>query len=289
MPRANRDHTEPPRALAGISRAGIRTLHLAEPAPLPPPAPPRHANYFREHPFMQIVIAGQLQILHACGGQLRSDLLKPGDAFFNLSGGWDQRCQYGRRKLLTIWFRDNRIGVEMSYRLAETPPEKARYYARHIISPPPGSGLAAVCAALTACAGNPHEGAQARLLFQPLAGLLLAALAAERPQRTDKAEKKWLLVMQYLAGNSGREINRTEVAREFELSPDYLGRLCQRQTGVNFVEFLRRLRMEKARRILAGTPGITVKQLARECGFAEAGYFIKVYRKHFGHTPKCGG
>lgn len=55
----------------------------------------------------------------------------------------------------------------------------------------------------------------------------------------------------------------------------------QRETGDTLIDFLNRLRVEKARSLLrSGNPSVT--EIAHECGFSSSQYFAKVFREFTG-------
>ena len=45
-------------------------------------------------------------------------------------------------------------------------------------------------------------------------------------------------------------------------------------------------RIEKAKRLIESSNGITVKNLARECGYLNEFHFIRIFKKTVGMTPK---
>ena len=54
--------------------------------------------------------------------------------------------------------------------------------------------------------------------------------------------------------------------------------------GVNFRSYLRTLRLEKAKRLLAETD-LTVQEIAEQVGFASQSYFIHVFKSAGDGTP----
>lgn len=75
-----------------------------------------------------------------------------------------------------------------------------------------------------------------------------------------------------------------DVARAFELSPSYIARLYKKQTGASVSEYITKSRLERAKRALADSAE-SVASIAAECGFADAQYFYKVFKKTVGMTP----
>jgi len=77
------------------------------------------------------------------------------------------------------------------------------------------------------------------------------------------------------------------LARELRLTPQHVSRLVNGGIGCSFNDYLNRLRVEEACRILAGPDGPTRKigSLAYDCGFASPSVFYAAFRKFTGRTP----
>lgn len=84
------------------------------------------------------------------------------------------------------------------------------------------------------------------------------------------------------------ELNLTQVSRKFNYSPKYASAAFMRLVKCPFSEYIRGLRMEHARRLLA--QGMSnVREIASSCGYGDPLYFSKVFKKHFGVSPKRYG
>lgn len=88
----------------------------------------------------------------------------------------------------------------------------------------------------------------------------------------------------YINQHFREPVSLEDVAREVHLSPFYLSRLFKEKEGVNFVDYLTRLRLEEAKKLLAQTND-TVAAIAEQVGYAEANYFSRIFRRHFGMSP----
>lgn len=77
------------------------------------------------------------------------------------------------------------------------------------------------------------------------------------------------------------------LAQRVHLSPQHVSRLINSGVGSSFNDYLNRLRVQEACRILAGPdgPGRKVGALAFECGFGSASVFYAAFRKFTGVTP----
>jgi AraC-like DNA-binding protein len=77
------------------------------------------------------------------------------------------------------------------------------------------------------------------------------------------------------------------LARRLRLSPQHVSRLVNAGVGCSFNDYVNRLRVEEACRILAGPDGTTRKigALAYDCGFGSPSVFYAAFRKFTGRTP----
>ena len=94
-------------------------------------------------------------------------------------------------------------------------------------------------------------------------------------------------VMGYLQGNYQNEaLDLSQVAEEFELSPNYLSNLLRKETGGGFVEALNYLRIEAAKEMLKGSREIKIYEVAEACGYKSQHYFSRIFKRMTGLTPK---
>lgn len=74
-----------------------------------------------------------------------------------------------------------------------------------------------------------------------------------------------------------------DLSRSVNISPFYLCRLFREELGVNFTDYLTKLRMEKAVSLLA--QGLTVKECCFAVGYNDPNYFSRIFRKFYTMTP----
>jgi ribose transport system substrate-binding protein len=74
------------------------------------------------------------------------------------------------------------------------------------------------------------------------------------------------------------------IAERFGLSAAYLGKLFRERTGNSWSRYLNELRIRKAKVLLAAGEQ-RPRELARAVGYADAGYFLAVFRKLTGTSP----
>ncbi|WP_165452600.1 helix-turn-helix transcriptional regulator [Paenibacillus thalictri] len=79
------------------------------------------------------------------------------------------------------------------------------------------------------------------------------------------------------------ELSLYLVAEKMYLSYSYLSRTFKETTGVSFSDFVLRLRMERAKALLA--KGSKVYDVAEQVGYKHVNYFSKLFQKYWGIKP----
>jgi transcriptional regulator GlxA family with amidase domain len=69
------------------------------------------------------------------------------------------------------------------------------------------------------------------------------------------------------------------------VSQRQLERLCKRYLGATPAQYYVQLRLERARRMLRQTD-MSIAEVAIACGFVSLSHFAKVYRRHYGLSPR---
>ena len=87
----------------------------------------------------------------------------------------------------------------------------------------------------------------------------------------------------YMESHYESEVTLGGISREVNLSPYYFSHFYKEETGVNFIDKLIRIRIEKAKHILASTDA-SVKDATKQVGYADPNYFSKLFKKIVGVT-----
>ncbi len=83
----------------------------------------------------------------------------------------------------------------------------------------------------------------------------------------------------------GDSFRLADAARAGGFSPHYLSRLFKQREHVTFERYVQRLRVERAKQLLARTK-LDLGTVGRLCGFASTSYFHRVFRQIAGATPR---
>ncbi|MDN0076486.1 helix-turn-helix transcriptional regulator [Crenobacter sp. SG2303] len=75
------------------------------------------------------------------------------------------------------------------------------------------------------------------------------------------------------------------LATQLGCTADYLSHLFRQHGGEALAGYINRQRMERAAHLLCETR-LAIKEVAWSCGFDAPSYFIRIFRSHYGMTPK---
>jgi len=84
----------------------------------------------------------------------------------------------------------------------------------------------------------------------------------------------------------GEKISLTDVGLSVHVSPNYLSEKFKQVTGVNFVEYVTRIRTEKARDLLQNSTR-RISEIAFAVGFQSLSQFNRSFRKLSGKWPRA--
>lgn len=80
------------------------------------------------------------------------------------------------------------------------------------------------------------------------------------------------------------DLSLGRVCEELHVSPSYFSLIFKKETQNTFVEFLTKVRLEKAKKLLK-TSDLKNYEIAEKIGFTDPQYFSTVFKKHVGVTP----
>jgi AraC-like DNA-binding protein/ligand-binding sensor protein len=90
---------------------------------------------------------------------------------------------------------------------------------------------------------------------------------------------------EFIEGHSQEELSLPMVARVVNMSATYFSEKFKEATSINFVEFVARTRVEKARHLLI-KPDLRISEIAFEVGFQSLSQFNRAFRQIMGESPR---
>ena len=123
------------------------------------------------------------------------------------------------------------------------------------------------------------------------ASIALAVLRDIHPEKTNLGDlggdiiRRIYDVILYVNAHYAENITAADCAARAFMSPSYFSRCFFRITGKSFKDYLNTVRINHAEKELLSSDK-SVTRIAADCGFNNLSYFISVYKKIKGTTPK---
>ena len=99
----------------------------------------------------------------------------------------------------------------------------------------------------------------------------------KEPPRIKKAKR-------YIHDHLDDDLSLDDVANSVNWSAYYFSRMFKKATGLNFVDYVARVRIDQAKKLLLN-PHLNVSEIAYEVGFQSITHFNRVFRKLTGTSP----
>ncbi len=91
---------------------------------------------------------------------------------------------------------------------------------------------------------------------------------------------------EYISGHFAEDIGAASICARFPISRTALYEFSKRNYGMGIAQRVRQLRIEHAKHLLLTRPEMNITQVAEACGFADYNYFITVFGKLTGTSPR---
>jgi AraC-like DNA-binding protein/ligand-binding sensor protein len=89
---------------------------------------------------------------------------------------------------------------------------------------------------------------------------------------------------QFILEHRGEELSLATVAKTANMSSYYFCKTFKRVTGLNFTDYLARVRIEKAKELLLN-PNARVSEIVFDVGFQSITHFNRIFKRHVGKSP----
>lgn len=91
---------------------------------------------------------------------------------------------------------------------------------------------------------------------------------------------------EYISNHFTDEINIDALCRQFGVGRTALYEFSKQTYGMGISQHIRSLRIDYAKRLLITEPNLNVNQIAEKCGFKDYNYFITVFGRLVGASPR---
>jgi AraC family transcriptional regulator len=233
-------------------------------------------------------LSGPVRVNRTLGGTREGRVIPPGGMFMvpggidfsvGLDGALDTLHVYLRRSVIEEvagdLVRGDPAHVELVPRLGHTDP-----LIRHLVL-----GIRDALGE-----ADPTTATYADYLARAMAARLLRGHSnATRPAppqpNADGLNRRQLArAVDFIEAKLGGSLSLQEIASASGLSPVHFARQFKRTTGTTPHQYVMRVRIERAKRLLAQTD-LAIAQIAYECGFSHQEHLTRIFRRLSGTTP----
>lgn len=92
-------------------------------------------------------------------------------------------------------------------------------------------------------------------------------------------------VVSHIEADLAGELSLHTLSAAHCIHPSYLSSLFRKETGKTLTEYINQRRMDLGAQLLK-TTNLQVQTIAQHCGLSDTNYFSKLFKKHFGMTPR---
>ena len=88
----------------------------------------------------------------------------------------------------------------------------------------------------------------------------------------------------YIEDHFDKDISLDDVSRVVNISPYYFSKVFKEECGLNFIEYLTNIRIDRAKELLESS-NLSIKEICVSCGYTDPNYFSRSFKKNVGVTP----
>ncbi len=117
-----------------------------------------------------------------------------------------------------------------------------------------------------------------------LTEIMKTSLKEEMGDKLSKSEYGLSDILEYLEQNYKQKISLDELSERFYINKFYLTRIFKERYGVSILSYVNSLKITNAKQLLRFSDK-TVEAISFECGFSDANYFSRTFKKLEGVSP----
>ena len=102
--------------------------------------------------------------------------------------------------------------------------------------------------------------------------------------KTPKLRELMKISVNYINSNYENDLSLADIANFIYLSPSYFAKVFKKEMGISPINYLLKVRTDKAREILSSTD-LQIGEVAMLVGFSSHQRFNEIFKKNTGMTP----
>lgn len=257
-------------------RCGITRIHFAENASVPPPA----LAYLVHFPRLTLTLTGNDSVWIERDGRNRTLTLPPGEVLVVPANCWSRPLWTQPTTTINVLFGRGQIGISLVRYTGQNPvpPLATKAAIQDALAEAPQSIMTALLAL------GSHNEAATRPLVDALLRAIATALATPSSEPRGRAHSLHHEICMYVQENPQLDLGRNNIARHFQVSPNHISRLFKTEGQVSFNDYVNYSRINRAKYLLKNHRQ-NLGEIAAACGFSDASYFCRVFKKLTRTTP----
>ncbi|KRF42269.1 helix-turn-helix domain-containing protein [Paenibacillus sp. Soil787] len=92
------------------------------------------------------------------------------------------------------------------------------------------------------------------------------------------------LIFQHINANFRGSVSIQNIAKEFNVNANYVSQLFKKEVGTTFTEYVSKLRIEYACKLIASTD-MSINEIAEKAGYDDYFYFSRIFKRLMGTSP----
>jgi AraC-like DNA-binding protein len=260
-----------------LRHSRIRHVHFGDGSTAPPVL-----AYVTNFPRLSVPLTGCHTMEVARNG--RAETINPvrGHAVFVPDHAWNKPDWSAHVEALTFLFGVKQIGISLVRHKGDTQsPSTALKASVHGGYDVPTHSI---LTSLRVLAADHSKGPLAQLLTESLLHACLRLLKSPQKHHLRKAIRTYESLCLYVQENFQGPITRESVAQHFGLAPNHISRVFRKEGFMRFNDYLNLVRVNRAKFMLQNY-GLTLKEIAFDCGYNDTAYFCRVFKKTCKVTP----
>lgn len=91
------------------------------------------------------------------------------------------------------------------------------------------------------------------------------------------------IIEQYVCNHYAEPITLSDVATKFHMNTGYFCQYFKKNKGINYIQFINQIRIDKAKELLLQT-SLSTEQISEQVGIVNVNYFFRLFKKNTGMT-----
>lgn len=221
---------------------------------------------------LTIVIKGTYETQIEKNNEITNIRLQPNQAMFIPANCWDKPDMSHKSQTLHLLFGKSHIGISLITTGHKIVVEKIGLK----------STLTSPIQKIIDVTNEIHDTKKKYPSFNHLISALLSYLihSLEDYQKPPVSNSNLLFqdICVYIQENFQREISRSIIAKQYDITPNHLSRLFKQNGYMKFCNYVNYVRINRAKFLLKQY-NFTLYQVAKRCGYNDTVYFCRIFKK----------